>query len=74
MNYGYEPTNNDDKLAAALAKLLEDFPADAHGRRPYIERNGPYSGVRIRRITHLAEEQINRLVAAADTIHERLTG
>ncbi len=74
MNYGYDPTcpgyrpSRKRQLAAALTALVarNEF-LDAHGMRPYVEVDGLYRGVRIRRITHLSADQERRLVAAADS-------
>jgi hypothetical protein len=75
MNYGFDPTcagyrpSRKRKLAARLEALVQrDEFLDAHGMRPYVEVDGLYRGVRIRRITHLSEPARDRLVAEADAI------
>ena len=70
MNYGYEPTEHDEEIAMVLKDMVAKLPEDARGQRPYIEVNEAYPGVRIRRITHYTNEQIEDLVKKADAIHE----
>ncbi len=41
----------------------------AGGVSPYLELDGAYGGVRIRKITHLAEEDRKQLVERADKIY-----
>jgi hypothetical protein len=79
MNYGYGPDSpgyvrrRQARLAAQLAELcaMPDF-VDARGMRPYVEVDGLYRGVRIRRITHLSEAAQDELVRLADEIYERV--
>jgi hypothetical protein len=69
MNYGYDPTTNDAKLARDLAKIVaRDEFIDARKQKPYVEVDQLYPGVRIRRITHLSDEKIDKLVAEADAV------
>ena len=72
MNYGYPPTRFDKELAKRLTKLCQTFPKDSYGMSPYVEINGLYSGVRIRRITHYSDFQIRRIVEEADKIYNEL--
>ena len=70
MNYGYAPTKFDKELAEKLAEMLKTVPPDKHGMKPYIEFDGLYDGVRIRRITHYPKNVIDYIVKAADEIYE----
>ena len=75
MNYGYlcKDWTKEEKqqLAERLAKELKiGFNND--GISPYIEIDGAYKGVRIRRITHLTEEEQNKLITTADKIYREL--
>ena len=70
MNYGYNPTHKDELLATKLQEMLSSFPPDEYGMHPYIERNGLYPGVRIRRITHYSKKMIDELVKKADAIFD----
>ena len=83
MNYGY---NSESKgwieskkihLAFELSKALKigigsnpQWENDGHS--PYIETDGSYNGVRIRRITHLSEKEQKRLVKKADKIYNKV--
>jgi len=76
VNYGYRCIgwSNEAKklLAFALTKLCSDYP-DAYKMFPYVEADLDkdltlYEGVRIRRITHLTEQQQTELVTKADEI------
>ena len=44
------------------------------GFTPYLETNDPYDGVRIRAITHLSEEQQDKLVKVAEEIYAEVMG
>jgi len=72
MNYGYCPTANDKKLLADLSSELR-LPIGPAGDGPYLELNGLYPGVRIRGITGLTDQEIDRLVEQADLIHRNNT-
>lgn len=75
MNYGYEPTDKDDILAERIKKeVLGTFPPDTHGRKPYVEINCMYPGVRVRRITHYDEFMQRRLITEMDRIHKEVVG
>jgi len=80
MNYGWNensPDWHEDRkwiLAEELEKAL-GYPVETKnknyvndGSSPYIEVDGAYGGVRIRRITHLSEEDHKKLVEEADRI------
>ena len=74
MNYGYDDTaswSDAEKygLAEALDALCANFP-DRYGMHPYTEVDTLYAGVRIRRITHLTEEEQQELVRQADVFYE----
>jgi hypothetical protein len=80
MNYGYQQSclnwdeSKKDILAERLCKLLEEFGFKnvngySPGSFPYIEVDGNYGGVRIRRITHLSESMQNELVEKVDQIY-----
>jgi hypothetical protein len=79
MNYGYDQSSPGwrPSRAAQLAERLRPIAAsfeDAYSMRPYIEVDGLYPGVRIRRITHLSDEQRQELVGIADGIYDRVMG
>jgi hypothetical protein len=81
MNYGYNRATpgyvrrRQARLAAALGALCAraDF-ADADGMHPYVEVDGLYEGVRIRRMTHLTGAQQDELLRWADEIYDRVMG
>ena len=72
MNYGYAPTPFDTELQKRLSQLCKSLPLDEFGKRPHIERDGLYAGVRIRQITHYPEHTIRRIVDQADKIYHQL--
>ena len=72
MNYGYEPTLKDSELAAEISDYLATLPLDARKQRPYVEVNLLYPGVRVRRITHYSEEQVDEMVDKCDRIYDRV--
>jgi hypothetical protein len=80
MNYGYAPTKKDAELAEALSPLVSEMCVRLAKRdpkqrkRPYIERDGLYHGVRIRAITFLTDEECEELIERADAIHEEVVG
>jgi len=77
MNYGYDSASKGwieskkEELAERLRLLCNCYPDD-FGRFPYVEVDSLYSGVRIRRITHLPEANMNDLVAKADEIYNEI--
>ncbi len=74
MNYGYDPTSRDQELSGRLRRMLDDFPPNKHGMRPYVEINGLYAGVRIRRITNYDQATTDRLIETADSIYLQVIG
>ena len=77
MNYGYNErsANWKEERKEALAKALaEGLPAKIGwtpgGVSPYIEVDGAYGGVRIRKVTHLADDDLDKFRARADKIYE----
>lgn len=72
MNYGYEPTNFDRKLAKALEAIIAKYPEDARGQRAYVEVNQVYPGVRVRRLTHYSEDTLDAMVKEFDDAFTRL--
>ena len=84
MNFGY---NNKCKgwkekykweLAEELSKVL-NVPIETgnrayknDGSSPYIEVDGVYNGVRIRRITHLSSKAHEELVMTAEKIYKKV--
>lgn len=77
MNYGYNnqtpgwKEGRSDKLARKLRVLCLKF-LDSHKMHPYVEINGLYEGVRIRRITHLADDEMEKLIDQADAIYKEV--
>jgi hypothetical protein len=79
MNYGYNSSceNYKPELECQLAKALFQFIHKHWGDvqeidRPYIEVNGLYDGIRIRKITHLNKKEQRKLVRGADKIYEKV--
>lgn len=80
MNYGYNKNckgwNESKKthLAFELSKALNIGIGDnsRDGVSPYIEVDGAYSGVRIRRITHLSDKAHKELVKKADKVYDEV--
>lgn len=76
VNYGYKCTGWTDQEKQELAKLLSELCSNYYehhnGKRgclqPYVEIDGLYEGVRIRRITWLLEKDVHELVDKADEI------
>lgn len=77
MNYGYDSETKywDDskvgKLVERLQKLIVNYKPeeDYENYIPYVEVDGLYDGVRLRRITHLSEADRKDLVSKADKIY-----
>jgi len=69
MNYGYAPTPHDGELERQLGEYVKTLPPDKYGMMPYVERDGLYAGVRIRRITHYSDDVINEIVKGAEKIY-----
>jgi hypothetical protein len=80
MNYGYnkETKNWKNERKNLLAKKLSEqlkIPigwSTENSGKPYIEIDGLYTGVRIRKITNLTEEEQIKLVTKADQIYEEV--
>jgi len=51
-----------------LKKFYDDLGID----KPYIEVDGLYTGVRIRKITNLSDQEQKKLVKRADKIFEEI--
>ncbi len=76
MNYGYDNESknwNEAKVELLVNRLVSELNRDieciAGSEKPYIEVDGLYKGVRIRKITYLSEEQRAELVKKADKIY-----
>lgn len=77
MNYGWGemPAEQKSELAARLCKELKLPRGRGPGNKdPYVEVDRLYKGVRIRRITHLSDREIDLLVLKADIIYCQVTG
>lgn len=79
MNYGYdsETANWQESKKMELAERLSQelglkFGWTAGGTKPYIEVDGLYSGVRIRKTTYLTEQETIELVKKADKIYNEV--
>ena len=77
MNYGFGPESpqwdvmQSFNLATALRELVKDY-VDKNGMQPYVEENGLYMGVTIRRLTHLTKEEIDTITTKADEIYDKI--
>lgn len=74
VNYGYEckdwSKKDKENLAQNLMKELNlDWVWIPGGSDPYIEIDGIYNGVRIRKMTHLSDEESENLVKKADKVY-----
>ena len=81
MNYGFNETtknwqeNKKSELFYELKNLINVICfEDKIILSPYVEIDNLYSGVRIRRITHLSDKQRNKLVKDADRIYDKIMG
>jgi len=82
MNYGYTentPGWDDTKKPELVRQLRVEIQSGTHkpeqgyeNYTPYLEIDGPFGGVRVRRITHL--ENVRKLVEQCDLIYERVMG
>lgn len=79
MNYGYDKSSKnwqEDKkleLASHLKSIIDHpkyTPKEYPTQRPYVEIDGLYDGVRIRKITHLTGKQREQLIKEADVVYE----
>jgi hypothetical protein len=77
MNFGYDRSvdgwreDRKDQLATELAVIAYSY-TDAHGMKPYVEIDGLYDGVRIRRMTHLTQEEYWELVRRAEEAYTKI--
>ena len=82
MNYGYNSfckgwqQSKQNILAHKLSLLLERLnlkPKKSYENyTPYLEVNGLYNGIRIRRITHLSRKDQDKLVKQADKVYDKV--
>jgi hypothetical protein len=75
MNYGYSCSHWTEEEMQELAKELDVLckkNPDAYKMHPYVEINGLYDGVRIRRITHLMDNEDCQFQKKADEIYLKL--
>ena len=79
VNYGYNEKcknwNEDKKqeLAEELSKVLKIPIGYVSGfGNLYIEIDGLYKGVRIRHMTQLSDEQVERIVDKADDVYDKV--
>lgn len=77
VNYGYScegwTKEQKEKLAKELEVLCKKNP-DKYGMFPYVEIDGLYDGVRIRRITHLPNNDDLQFEKKADKIYDKIVG
>jgi hypothetical protein len=77
--------NRQNILARQLNKLLQDMKLTRNTEiehdvvlheypEPYIEVDGMYKGVRIRKITHLTDKESDVLVRNADVLYRQVMG
>ena len=75
VNYGYDCQGWTEaakrELASELETLVQRY-VDRNGKTPEVEVNGTYGGVRIRKLTWLTEEQIDKLTIEADAIVDKI--
>ena len=81
VNFGYGPGVKgwDDKKAPLLAQRLQALLVTMEKQRkfdnirkeirPYVETDGMYDGVRVRKITHLTDEVEDELITEAEKIY-----
>jgi hypothetical protein len=86
VNYGYGPGDRgwDESKAAELAGRLrilvlsmeqqKKFDNIHEWKRPYVEMDGLYAGVRIRKITHLDSKVCDELVEESEKIYHDVMG
>lgn len=79
MNYGYDKNtvNWKEERKLKLAKeLCKKLPANygwtPGGVTPYVEIDGLYEGVRIRKISNLSDEDIDNFIKKADEIYNEV--
>lgn len=76
MNYGFDentPGWKEDRKEELAEQLAEKLPCRlgrvVGGYTPYIEVDGLYNGVRIRKLTNLSEEDLHLFIKRADKIY-----
>jgi len=69
---GYKP-ERETQLVTELAKEFKLPVGYFGGSTPYIEHEKGFC-VRLRRITHLPEKEIEKMVKTADKIYKRVMG
>ncbi len=81
VNFGYGPDTKgwDDKKASLLAQRLQALLVTMEKQRkfdnirkeirPYVETDGMYDGVRVRKVTHLTDEVGDELIIEAEKIY-----
>lgn len=79
MNYGYDETTpnwREDRKEALVKALSEELSCPIGwipgGKTPYLEVDGLYLGVRIRKLTNLASEDISIFCERADKIFHKV--
>jgi hypothetical protein len=79
MNYGWDETAanwKEDRKGALVKALSERLPCPVGwtpgGKTPYLEVDRLYSGVRIRKLTNLADEDLDGFVKRADAIYQEV--
>lgn len=80
MNYGYSegtPGWDDTKKEELIQRLNVEVTSGQHkpekgyeNYTPYLEIDGPFGGVRVRRITHL--QDIRKLIEHCDNIYQEV--
>ena len=79
MNYGWDKDSlnwKESRKELLVNMLCKELPANygwtPGGITPYIEIDGLYEGVRIRKITNLSEEDLYDFIKRADNIYEEV--
>lgn len=79
MNYGWDedtPNWKESRKSLLVDRLRMELPANygwtPGGITPYIEADGLYRGVRIRKITNLSEGDLDEFIKRADKIYHEV--
>lgn len=79
MNYGWDkdsPNWKESRKSLLAERICRELPTNRGwtpgGITPYIEIDGLYEGVRIRKITNLSEEDLYDFIKRADNIYEEV--
>ncbi len=76
MNYGFEcrgwSAEKKEELAEAWAKLLR--PYSKMRPCPTVEVDQLYPGVRMRKLTHIPEDDLYDFMVAADAAYDKIAG